>query len=187
MKNLIVSISILCASTFLNQYSAQSIASGNIYSASGQTVAVYTIHHPTCFNASNGLVSFQLMDESYSIEWVDGSNKTVIKELFAGDYQFKVILENSEIIYKISLEQPDELSGTITQFSQNNSYDLDLEVQGGVQPYSYTWNTGSQTQDLSGLTNTGEYTVTIKDKNECMLILKSKINKKISPNLEIKH
>jgi hypothetical protein len=49
--------------------------------------------------------------------------------------------------------------GTVTfQFATDNY---------GVAPYSYNWNTGAQTQNISNLTNAGTYSVTVTDDNRC--------------------
>ncbi len=45
----------------------------------------------------------------------------------------------------------------------------DLTVNGGTAPYTYAWNNGSTSQDLSGLCP-GTYTVTVTDKNGCVKI-----------------
>lgn len=186
MKNIISSLILFLSIVSINSLNAQTIASGNIYSSNGEIVAVYTLHHPSCFNTATGTVSFQLMDASYNVEWVDGSNGTTFKQLYAGDYQFKILLGNSDITYKISLHQPDELTATITQIKEGNLCTLDLEVQGGVAPYTYSWNNGIESQDLNNV-GAGFYTVLIKDKNHCTLSLNSKVNKRIKPTLDIKN
>lgn len=43
---------------------------------------------------------------------------------------------------------------------------LDLEVEGGLEPYNYLWNTGDTTQDISSLSN-GTYTVIVTDASGC--------------------
>jgi hypothetical protein len=187
MKKLFASFLILASSAFLFQLNAQSIESGNIYSSNGEIIAVYTINHPTCFNSSTGTISFNLTNDTHSIEWVDGSNNTTYKQLFAGSYQFKILMGDSHIDYKVSLNQPDQLIGSITQIKNGNTYNLDLDVQGGVEPYSYSWSNGSESQDLSGIVKAGIYTVTITDKYNCPLTLQTKINRRIKPNLDIKN
>lgn len=48
----------------------------------------------------------------------------------------------------------------------NNTGAVDLTVTGGAAPYYYSWNTGSNAQDISGLMN-GSYSVTVTDGNAC--------------------
>ena len=43
---------------------------------------------------------------------------------------------------------------------------IDITVTGGVEPYSFQWNTGADTEDLTGLTP-GGYTVTVTDSEGC--------------------
>src|SRR5205823_1265388 len=44
------------------------------------------------------------------------------------------------------------------QFATNNF---------GTAPYTYTWSNGLHTQNLSSLSNVGNYTVTVTDSNGC--------------------
>ena len=59
---------------------------------------------------------------------------------------------------------PIGLSAALNNVTCNSAENgvIDLTVTGGVTPYSYLWNNGSQTQDLTGL-SAGNYDVTVTD------------------------
>lgn len=52
---------------------------------------------------------------------------------------------------------------------------IDLTTIGGTPPFTYVWNTGATTQDLTGL-NGGQYTVTATDANGCTQVLSATVN-----------
>jgi hypothetical protein len=47
---------------------------------------------------------------------------------------------------------------------------VDLSIVGGVSPITYAWSNGAQSQDLNGVA-AGEYSVTIEDANDCIIIV----------------
>jgi gliding motility-associated-like protein len=50
-----------------------------------------------------------------------------------------------------------------------NSGSILLDVSGGTPPYDFMWNTGQTTEDLNNIP-AGDYTVEIRDKNDCIEI-----------------
>ena len=50
-----------------------------------------------------------------------------------------------------------------------NSGSILLEVSGGTPPYDFIWNTGQTSEDLNNIP-AGDYTVEIRDKNDCIVI-----------------
>jgi gliding motility-associated-like protein len=50
-----------------------------------------------------------------------------------------------------------------------NSGSILLEISGGTPPYDFMWNTGQTTEDLNNIP-AGDYTVEIRDKNDCIEI-----------------
>lgn len=64
----------------------------------------------------------------------------------------------------------DFASAVITdEYCQNGSGAIDIEMTGGVSPYTYDWETGATTQDLSGL-SAGTYTVIVQDDAGCQIV-----------------
>ena len=67
------------------------------------------------------------------------------------------------------IRDSDNISLTDT-ICPNGMVDLDIEIMGGVMPYSYAWSNGATTQDLIGLTTAGTYTVVLTDALSCTTV-----------------
>jgi len=73
-----------------------------------------------------------------------------------------------ETMITLNLEVLSEVEGTaiLSNDHGSNNGAIDLTATGGLPPYSFQWNTGSNQEDLSGLLE-GNYTVTITDSEGC--------------------
>jgi hypothetical protein len=101
--------------------------------------------------------------------WSNGDNTQVISNLGLGIYSVTVTdntgctisdIEDIEYTYSIS---------SILTIQDACTYDegaIYSSVSGGVAPYSYSWNEGETTADLTGIV-AGNYSVIIEDVNGC--------------------
>ncbi len=116
---------------------------------------------------------------SYTYAWstIDGSGIAAGEQdqnsLTAGTYHLRVTdingcVAETEIILTEAPAIVTELTPThITcQVSGFNNGSIDLEVTGGIAPYTYLWSNGEVTPDISGLTQ-GGYKVIVTDANGC--------------------
>lgn len=80
----------------------------------------------------------------------------------------------------VHLTIPDPLTADIdnTNVACNGGHDGTVtlsNIQGGTTPYTFSWNTGATTQNLTGQT-AGDYSVTISDANGCTLVKNATIS-----------
>ncbi len=133
---------------------------------------------PSCGNA-DGAIDLSISDPdagaspSYSFIWSNGATTEDLSGLTAGNYEVTVSNNlncSSEIEFSLSdLAAPDlDIFSTNPSCSLSNG-GLDLSVAGGTSPYAYTWSTGSNSEDLSGIPS-GDYQVTVTDAAGCVAV-----------------
>ncbi|RZS93569.1 SprB repeat-containing protein [Aquimarina brevivitae] len=113
------------------------------------------------------------------------SSSTLLSSRGAGSYTFVVIDANGNTASLATVvSQPSQL---VVNHSVNNvlchgdkTGAIDLAVSGGTGNYTYTWSTGATTQDISNLGN-GNYSVTVKDGNQCQKTLNFTITQPSNP------
>ena len=73
----------------------------------------------------------------------------------------------------IDVDEPSALTTSIVGVNESSpgagDGSADLTVSGGTSGYTYLWNTGATTEDLTGL-GAGTYTVTVTDANGCTAV-----------------
>ena len=118
-------------------------------------------------------------EDNYIYLWTTADGSGIVpgeqdqNSLTAGLYHLRVTDLNGCITETdITLTEPPALVAELVpthincQVSGFNNGSIDLEVSGGIAPYSYLWSNGAVTQDISGLTQ-GTYQVEVTDASGC--------------------
>lgn len=137
----------------------------------------------SCFGGNNGQIVLNLSGGTtpYYFVWSNGQTTQNISNLPAGVYIVDITDANGcAATTSATITEPSaalNASATVTSniscFSGNDGT-VDLTVSGGTAPYTYLWNTGAITQDLTGM-SAGTYTVTVTDANGCSFQTQSTI------------
>ncbi len=133
----------------------------------------FRVLHVTTKDGNNGSIDLMVSGgvPPYKYNWSNGATTEDINNLTAGMYTVVVTdAIDSMITDSVKIMEPSSTSIVIqyeiappdAENTPNGS--IDLQVTGGVPPYSYSWSTGSQAEDLTGI-QAGDYTITVTDKN----------------------
>jgi hypothetical protein len=109
----------------------------------------------------------------YRYEWATGNRTSAVQNVGAGIYPVRVVdARGCETTVSAVVTTPSDLqvSGVthhpICYEASNGG--IELQVSGGVAPYSYLWNTGKTSQNLENVP-AGNYFVTVTDVHDCSL------------------
>ena len=127
-----------------------------------------------CFSDHNGAATVFATAGTppYTYQWDIGIYTPTITNLSSGTYS--VLIQDSmgcNTIKQIEINSPPALyiylditNDDLTTSTLEGT--IIANVSGGVNPYEYSWNTGSTSQQISGL-GEGDYTLNITDSNQC--------------------
>jgi len=136
---------------------------------------VETHQNIACYGNNDGFIDISVTGGtgSYTYLWSNNEFTQDINNLIAGTYTVYVTDSVGCMdSLQITLTQPSApllISVLITTPPCNGQPggSIDVSVTGGTPPYSYFWNTGETTQDLTGI-GAGVYQLSVTDDNSCV-------------------
>lgn len=146
--------------------------------------------NPTCPNGTDGSMAANINGGVSPITtlWSNGETTNIINNLAQGMYDVTVTDANgctadaSESIFVNSITFDTLLLNHVSCTGGPASGAIEVEASGGTGAFTYSWNTGDMTADISDLT-AGVYTVTAMDANMCSAILSITINAPLEPSI----
>ena len=136
----------------------------------------------TTFGLSTGEIDLSVSGgvPPYSYSWSNGMTTQDIAGLPAGNYSvFVNDSQGCEVMLDTQIKQPPQLNVNITSVQNilcggDESGAINVNVTGGVPPYTFLWNSGDSTQNLSGIP-AGDYALTVVDSKEHRKVITTKI------------
>ena len=146
----------------------------NIQQPAATLNAAATLTNILCNSNSTGSVQLNTTGGTtpYLYAWSNGSTTSDIQNLVAGTYSVIVTdANNCTFQDSYTLTEPVaaiSISATTQQVSCTGISNgaITLAVNGGTPAYTYSWNSGATTRDLTALP-AASYTVTVTDANNC--------------------
>jgi len=141
-----------------------------------QLVSIIT--QPLCVDSMKGSIELELLGgtSDYSYKWADGSTLNTLFDLGADTYLVTATDGScGEISQSFLLESAASLEINMEETFVGNDLDSSgigkilLTVEGGVAPYTYSWDSGETADSLVNLME-GTFVVTISDASGCQLI-----------------
>jgi len=158
----------------------QATASAMIENIANIAVNIEGTRNPTCAGGTDGFINLAISGGTapYTYTWSNGASTEDISGLGAGIYAVTVAdARDCKLILDASLEAPAALNIMVEAENPacpGGNGTINITVMGGTAPYTYSWNNGASTQDLTNVV-TGNYQLNVTDANGC-----SKLSENIS-------
>jgi len=135
-----------------------------------------SITEPECNGDSQGsiIVNPSGGNGPYSYEWSSGQTTSTINNLSGGNYNLTVTDNNNcEGTDTYFIDEPAAISinTNVEIASCNGGSDgmIEVDVEGGMMPYSFSWDNGMTTESIEGI-EAGMYTLLVTDANNCQSV-----------------
>lgn len=149
----------------------------NVFNGSGDlTASTDQVVDEICSNGAGAIyVNSSSSNGPISYSWSDGSTNEDNTNLSSGNYT--LTLTDAAGCTTTLSETVNNTSGTLQidnmvvndENCGDGSGAIDLIVSGGSTPFTFSWDNGATTEDLSGL-SAGTYTATVTDNNGCSVV-----------------
>ncbi len=154
--------------------------------------AIDAITDIQCYGGSSGAVYITAMEgvPPYQFEWSNGAKTPDITNVKAGNYKLKITQGNGCVNYlEATVEEPPSFTYEIVSVQDVNCHGdtegaIDINIIGGVEPYSYAWSNGATTQDISSV-KADNYSALVTDANGCILSINATIEQPSKLELKI--
>ncbi|MDB5255416.1 MAG: large protein, partial [Chitinophagaceae bacterium] len=132
------------------------------------------ITNVTCNGSSNGAITLTIVGGAtpFTILWSNGAITQNVNGLIAGNYSVTItdaggcsFTGNYTVTEPLAISITSATTDVTCNAGSNGSIDI-LTVSGGISPYTFLWNTGASTQNVTAL-SAGNYSVVITDANGC--------------------
>lgn len=154
-----------------------------------QPVINAAITNETC-NQENGNIQISVVNGQtpYNFSWSIGESGAVIQQLPAGNYQVTLTDGNACIVMsEITVTNNAGPAITINTVDPQCGLDNGIAeaiVTGGTTPYSYGWNNGQNTQEITELSS-GFYSLLLTDATNCVSSANTELEQQEGPTFEI--
>ena len=134
--------------------------------------------HIDCYGDNTGAIDITTSPSSTSSFWWTFPNGLIdpspnLSNLLAGQYLLTIV-DNSipadTCMDSVLIEQTLQITASFELSSMCNEYDstnVKTTIWGGTPPYTFDWDNGALTEDLTNV-SAGQYIVTITDTNNCI-------------------
>lgn len=142
-----------------------------------------------CKGDSSGLIELDVTGGSgvYSYAWDNGASTAILNDLPSGIYSVVVTdAGGCAATASVVISEPTQVLGaTVTGTTDLSCFGdqsgvLEVDVVGGTGPYTYLWSNGERTSAIAAV-GAGDYTVSVKDANECLVQINWTIRQPAAP------